>query len=270
MKEDTCREGNTQLESYKKIFTQYSRSFFSDSTRDNTLLQLKIDHTMRVCDHARIIVKHELACQETRNATILAALFHDIGRFEQYNTYKTFNDGESVNHARLGIKILKRKEILSFLDRNMRTLIYSGVVLHNLKDLPSGLDHKVATVCKAVRDSDKLDIFKVMLTDFSKDESDPTICLGVKNHPTNYTEKFYNNVVQRKSCLYSEMRWINDFKLMLASWVHDLNFHTSYQIFHESGYLTRLFYLLPQTKPFRLLKDNLEQVVEHKLTRANW
>lgn len=268
MKESVFQVDSKRLESLKTTFTQYCHSFFSDSTRDNALLQLKIDHTMRVCDQARIIVKREVACQETRDATILAALFHDIGRFEQYHAYKTFNDRESVNHARLGIKILKEKEIISSLDRNMRTLTYSGVVLHNLKDLPSCLGPKVAIVCKAVRDSDKLDIFKVMLDDFSKDESDPTICLGVKNHPTNYTTSFYNNVVQRKSCPYSEMRWINDFKLMLASWVHDLNFQTSYQVFHESGYLTRLFDLLPQTEHFRLLRENLEQVVEHKLTRA--
>lgn len=257
-----------QFESFTATFSHYGHTFFSNSTRDDTLLQLKIDHTMRVCDHARLIVKREIACQETGDAILLAALFHDIGRFEQYHTYKTFNDRESINHARLGIKILKEKGILSCLDRNTRTLIYSGVVLHNLKDLPSGINQKVTTVCKAVRDSDKLDIFKVMLESFSKKESDPTICLGVKDHPTHYTTSFYSNVVQRKSCLYSEMRWINDFKLMLASWVHDLNFQTSYQILHDSGNLTKLFMLLPPIKPFILLKENLEQVVKNNLSTA--
>ena len=266
MKKSVLQGDLEQFESFKTVFTHYGHTFFSNSTRDNTLLQLKIDHTMRVCDHARLIVKHEIACQETGDAILLATLFHDIGRFEQYHTYKTFNDRESINHAHLGIKILKEKGTISSFDRTRRTLIYSGVVLHNLKDLPSGINQEVATVCKAVRDSDKLDIFKVMLESFSKEESDPTICLGVKNHPTNYTTSFYNNVVQRKSCLYSEMRWINDFKLMLASWVHDLNFRTSYQILHESGNLTKLFRLLPPTKPFILLKENLEHVVKHKLS----
>ncbi len=270
MKENVFQVDSELFNYSNAIFTEYAKSFFSDSAKDNTLLQIKIDHTMRVCDHARHIVKREIACQETGDAIILAALFHDIGRFEQYHTYKTFNDRESVNHARLGIKILKEKEIISSFDRNTRTLIYSGVVLHNLKDLPSSINQKVTTVCKAVRDSDKLDIFKVMLDDFSKEENDPTICLGVKNHPTNYTTSFYNNVIQRRSCLYTEMRWINDFKLMLASWVHDLNFQTSYQILHESGSLTKLFKLLPQSDPFILLKKNLEHVVEHKLTRAKW
>lgn len=268
MKNGAFQEETEQFVSFKTIFTQYAQSFLSGSTRDNTLLQLKIDHTMRVCDLARLIVKREIACQETGEAILLAALFHDIGRFEQYHIYKTFNDRESTNHAHLGIKILKEKGIISSVDRTMRTLIYSGVVLHNLKDLPPSINQKVTTVCKAVRDSDKLDIFKVMLESFSKEESDPTICLGVKNHPTNYTTSFYNNVVQRKSCLYSEMRWINDFKLILASWVHDLNFQTSYQILHDSGNLTKLFKLLPPTKPFILLKENLEHVVKHNLLSA--
>ena len=36
------------------------------------------------------------------------ALLHDVGRFEQYKRYGTFNDRKSVNHAALGVEIMKK------------------------------------------------------------------------------------------------------------------------------------------------------------------
>jgi putative nucleotidyltransferase with HDIG domain len=41
------------------------------------------------------------------------ALFHDIGRFEQFKTYGTFDDRASENHATIGLKVLKATDILN-------------------------------------------------------------------------------------------------------------------------------------------------------------
>ena len=44
--------------------------------------------------------------QEQVNLATAIGLLHDIGRFEQVRLYHTFNDGKSVNHAEIGVKIL--------------------------------------------------------------------------------------------------------------------------------------------------------------------
>ena len=45
-----------------------------------------------------------------------AGLMHDLGRFKQYRRYRTFNDRRSVNHASLGVRIMRRNHILQDLD----------------------------------------------------------------------------------------------------------------------------------------------------------
>ena len=43
----------------------------------------------------------------------IMALFHDIGRFEQYKQYRTFSDYRSEDHAALGVKVIKANRILN-------------------------------------------------------------------------------------------------------------------------------------------------------------
>ncbi|MDP3429584.1 MAG: HD family phosphohydrolase, partial [Desulfomicrobium sp.] len=53
------------------------------------------------------------------------------------------------------------------------------------------------------------------------------------------------------------LRYINDFKLLLASWGPKLAHGGSRRIFAGRGYLDRLFALLPQNDRFAGLKAHL-------------
>ena len=61
------------------------------------------------------------------------ALFHDVGRFEQYARYHTFVDRRSADHAWLGVEILRKE---GELDGSTRDLILRTVSYHNRMDLP--------------------------------------------------------------------------------------------------------------------------------------
>jgi putative nucleotidyltransferase with HDIG domain len=78
--------------------------------------------------------------------TLLAeaiGLFHDVGRFRQYETYKTFDDSISVNHATLGAKVLLENNVLQRLPKQEQDLILRGVTLHNVFSLPEKLTVRV-------------------------------------------------------------------------------------------------------------------------------
>ncbi len=90
-------------------FFHYVQTFKQGDINDQENIILKEIHTKHVVKEILNVAKHlELNNDELRFAEIIA-LFHDIGRFEQYVRFKTFVDKKSVNHAELGVKILKDK-----------------------------------------------------------------------------------------------------------------------------------------------------------------
>ena len=90
------------------------------------------------------------------------ALFHDVGRYEQFTKYRTFADVMSVPHGPLGVDILKRHKVLDCLTPDEQYTISRAVELHGTKQLPDDLDEGVAPFAQLIRDADKLDIYYLM------------------------------------------------------------------------------------------------------------
>ena len=83
-------QDNVILKKLKSLFYFYADSFVSSDPGQTVNILLKKEHTERVC--ADVL---EIAQSLTRNQQDLfiaeaAALFHDVGRFEQYARYHTF------------------------------------------------------------------------------------------------------------------------------------------------------------------------------------
>lgn len=256
------------LEHFLALFNGFVARFKHGDSRDQSLIQLKQDHTRRVLQNAVAIAGDVITDDQFLfDTAVLSALFHDIGRFPQYQQYKTFNDRLSIDHGRLGVVTLKSEKILAELSPKQQRLILAAVSLHNNKRLPASLPQELRLICNIVRDSDKLDIFPVMLDHFSSGGTDKTITLELDHHPTKYTPSFFEKVLNNQECSYTEMRWTNDFKLMLAHWVYQLNFAMSYVLFEQQGSFNRLFDLLPSDEPMLLLKQSLTRVMIDRKTQ---
>jgi len=250
---------------YIAAFFDFAQSYKTSSPEDCSEIQLKIDHSLRVVENARVIIDHNAMESRLAESVLLAALFHDIGRFPQYGKYKTFNDRQSVNHGHLGVNVLKKLRILRDLPGERQKQVFSAIALHNKNEIPGHVSPQLQTICNIVRDSDKLDIFKVMLEHFSEESNDSTITLEAVPHPENYSQQMYDNVFHGRPCLYKDIYWTNDFKLILANWSYHLNFAVSYKLFYESGLFDQIFEHLPQKPEFQVLKKKLLGVVEQKI-----
>ena len=114
---------NEQCQQFKEWFEQYAHSFLTGNSDFDQGFELKIIHTKKVCSEIIELCKSLSLDESKTNIAFVIALFHDLGRFEQYKNYQTYNDSISINHAALGIQILKEKRILKNLDSEIKKII---------------------------------------------------------------------------------------------------------------------------------------------------
>jgi hypothetical protein len=197
----------------------------------------------------------------------ISALLHDVGRFSQYATYKTYCDPLSVDHGDLGREVLESEDILTGLSQGGKRVILETVRLHNKKTLPGELDEPLATVVRAVRDADKLDIVPVVLDKVAPGAPDnPVIRLGLDLDSDRFTRSVFDQVAARKMVEYTAMRFVNDFKLLLVSWSYGLTYTWTRRQVLERGYLDKIFRLLPQSRAFGRLREGLIQDLQGRIT----
>lgn len=234
------------IENILDVFYRYTAGFLNGTK--NLPVQLKIDHSLRVLNNSCQIVEQESFPKALHTGVKTAALFHDIGRFEQYRQYSTFNDSKSVNHGHLGVKVLKTTGMADLIDPAWKNMVLACVGLHNKMTLPAQMPQTLSTLCRVIQDSDKIDIFSVMLHYLEHPEkADSTVILDLVPHPVKCTPKLVQDVLANKLCTYSEMRWSNDFLLLLASWIPSFHFFSSLQILQQCGSVNKLCRMLPKT-----------------------
>ena len=224
---------------------EYADGFRDADESRPSPIDLKIEHTVRVLDTAARLCEAEGLDGRMAGLVRLAALYHDLGRFEQYHRYRTFSDARSVNHAHLSATCLRRSGWLDGMVKRDRAVVLCAVQLHNRKDIPPGLDREAQAVVRAVRDADKLDICEVMLEAFEAGDEEGVVTLHLEDAPDRVTPAIVAQLRKGRMADYRLMRYVNDFKLLLLSWVYDLNYGWSLQSYEHRGIARRLFAMLP-------------------------
>jgi hypothetical protein len=231
---------------------------------DDAFIRLKLDHSMRVLDNAETILAGEGITGHDADLCRLAALYHDMGRFPQFAAYRTFNDRESVNHARLGVLALRAADLPAGLSTHDWRVVRFTVAQHNAKTVRPTLPPRLAAPVAVVRDADKLDIFRILLDHFEGNgvHGEPvTFCLD--DSPDRYSDEVYRAVMEYRTGDYRHLRYTNDFKLLLAGWLYELRHATSLALAVERDYPARLFARLPDDAGIRRLRDAVYSVIRY-------
>ncbi|HWR04977.1 MAG TPA: HD domain-containing protein [Humidesulfovibrio sp.] len=220
---------------------------FLDDQGDGFAYTLKMAHTKRVLGLAETICAEEALPREVALAARLGAQLHDVGRFPQYRQYRTFRDADSANHAALSVAHILREKLLGGVPARIRRLTLGAVYLHNKRSLPPIASSALRDAARVVRDSDKLDIYSVMIAHFAqKNPKHPEVALNVVDAPDTYTPSVLDALCRRERGDYRTIVYINDFKLMTIGWLYDMNFRASCRLLKERGYLETLFATLPR------------------------
>ncbi|WP_051822476.1 HD domain-containing protein [Desulfonatronum thiodismutans] len=243
----------------------FAREHFSPDAQDRANMALKLDHCLRVFQEAETITIREGLQPDATRRSLWAALFHDVGRFPQYATHKTFDDRKSTDHGSLGVRTLKRRGLLAALDEHDRKAVLAAVILHNKRFLPPDLPDWAAVPARVVRDADKLDIFQVMIEHLRPGaRNNPVVTLGLHDEPAVCTDALVEQILAGKLGDYARMRTLNDFRLLLCSWVYDLNFPASRQAVEERGHLNELLDDLPDLQKIRRVRETVLSALERK------
>jgi hypothetical protein len=234
----------------KDWFADYCSSFSLPTEVDQRNIAIKQRHTYEVCLNAvRIAENLGLDRQKTRLSEAIA-LFHDVGRFSQYQQHRTFDDSISVNHAVLGTSVLLEHNVLGRLPKQDQDVIVRSVMLHNVYTLPEGLDEKSLLFARLIRDADKLDILRVVIEYFEQDEGNraEAVALGLPDVPEGYSPEVLACLVRGEMARKDALTTLNDFKLLQLAWLYDLNFTCSLRMVVERDYIRKIAEMLPHTE----------------------
>jgi hypothetical protein len=248
------------IRSLRKWFNDYVEGFLGDDPYTNENAALKEGHTYRVCKHCIAIARSVDLPREKQYLAEAIGLFHDIGRFEQFEKYRTFNDKQSENHAELGARVICRENILSHLDTAEQTIIIKGIQFHSRKDLPANENEETRFFLKILRDADKLDIFNVLTNYYnSKDNgSNPALDLDLPDTPE-ISKAVLRDIIKKQCVNLKNVRTINDFKLLQTSWVYDVNFDYTLRYIKEHRFIEKIINVLPQTVEIQQVYNQISE-----------
>lgn len=247
---------NTEL--HREWFKNFVTAKIGSSDADPAPLLIKLKHTMNVLANARQIAASENFPPVLARISELAALYHDLSRFDQFLIYGTFKDKESRNHGAWSVKLLKTEQRLANEPDEIRLMIFTAVGMHNRLSLPESVRGDTLLACNAVRDADKLDILRVMDEHLSSGKPyNPTVVLGLPDDPELAGEGVISAAMQGKPASYQDLRSVNDFRLLLGTWYFGMSFPASRRMFRTSQHARRLVGALPDNSSYKEAKDKI-------------
>lgn len=249
----------TLLDNYKRWFTGYVAGFYTDGDEFlNFNINLKECHTHRVCKEMRAL---SAALEMDENDSLLAetiALFHDVGRFPQFQQYRTYKDTISENHCLLALKVLREQNVLAQMSPDERGIAEKAIEFHGVKALPV-MDNRTTHFSKMIRDADKVDIFEILVKNYRILANEPEKFIWEVEFPDSpeCSPVIIHAIMNRELIDYQEIKTINDFKLLQLGWVYDVYFDYSLKQIYDRGYLQGIIELLPETDEIKRATDHI-------------
>ena len=177
-------------------------------------------------------------CEEDILLAELIGLLHDIGRFEQVRRYNTFVDKDSVNHGEYGVKVLFENNLIrNFIeDKKYDEIIRKAILNHNKDIIDNTItDKKELLHCQIIRDADKLDIFKVILTDILE------AVYPLDRYPKDgISKEIINGFINNKKINYSKVKTCADLLVGQIAYVFDINYLYSLEKICNENYLEKI------------------------------
>ena len=216
----------------EKSFEKYLENY----DKNDDKVKLKLVHTYGVVNASEYLAKELRLDFENVNLARLIALLHDIGRFEQSKMSAEVYDTADVaffDHAKYGVKILFEDGLIrDFIeDTSYDNIIYKSILNHNRLEIEQGLKDKELLHTKIIRDTDKIDNFRVKLgtNDIEKISNE---YISEHIYETFMSKKLIN-ITENKTCLD---RWSG-----YIAFIFDMNFNQSLKYLNSYNLVNKCF-----------------------------
>lgn len=258
-----------QLEKFRAWFDDYVAGFYGDDEFVNANIKLKEEHSKRVCEEMLYLADELGLPDEQRRTAEAIALFHDIGRFEQFARYRTYNDPRSVNHSLLGVEVLEKTKVLDELEEKERQLIEKAVEYHGRRELPADLDGECLLFSRLIRDADKIDVYYVVTDYYRQYREDPDgfkLEVELPNEPR-YSAHVVEDILAGRLIDYGTLQTWHDMKLCQLGWVYDVNFAPTLERIRQRGFLKMILEFLPKARDIEKVKEKIFAYVDSRIER---
>jgi len=246
--------GNDQCDFIRNSFQKYCEQFLTDDPLYNKYIELKRLHTFKVCENI-IDIGHSLRMdREQLNFAEVLALLHDIGRFEQYQQYRTFDDSISENHAALGLRVIENEKILDDFSLEQKEVLYLSILNHNIRSVPVGLPSKIDFYSRLLRDADKIDIWRISIEMNITYKLQDEILADSYIVPPTFIQSFLN----KQTIKMDQAATLYNNTLFKLSWIYDLNFTRSFEIFRKQKFGQKLLGKIPYSADL----ENIGQIID--------
>lgn len=220
-------------------------------------------HTYHVRDNIIKIAKEEKLRLDMFVVEFIG-LFHDIGRFEQYRIYRTFNDGKSCDHAKMSIQVLENEGIISKLNYNIREYIVDPILMHNLKDLPRLEDRKMYHYTSLLRDADKLDGFR-SISVYERANKNLAYFKNKSDEPV-ISDYVYDNIMNQKSIDKYNLTTILESQIVSLGYItSDISYNTTLRLIKENNYVDLMFNKMQDTQRSRTIYNFVKEYIDRRL-----
>ena len=232
---------------FKKFLGSYKN--LEDEIGFNT----KISHTYHVVENSRELAKQLNLNDEDIKLAELIALLHDIGRFEELKTISHFQ-GIKFDHAECGVKLLFENNLISnFVDEEKYyPIIKNAIFNHNKYKIQDNLDDNSLLHSKIIRDSDKLDNFRIEIEDSPEKHFIKIVNSISDMENSTISDKVFNSIKNCECVKIIDRHTPLDYYIVLLGFTFDIYFKESFQKIKDNNYINLLIdkfnYKLPETK----------------------
>ena len=240
------------LQEIQRWFGEYVDEFRGQDGQLPRLLQLKLEHSVRVAEDARGMARDLGWTDADANTAEAIGILHDVGRFSQYVEFKTLSDRHSINHAARSWEVVDQEIVLSGVSTTDCQRIKDAILYHNQIEIPPGVTKDSLPFVRLIRDADKLDIFMVFheLVSTNQLQQHPELLFGVPaDGPPN--PELVDLIRTQRNAPFSMIKSLTDFKLIQMSWVYDIHYPPAFDRIHERDILGKLESLLPPSPEAR-------------------
>lgn len=222
-------------------------------------VKLKVTHTYGVVKAADYLAESLKLDEENKSLAKIIALLHDIGRFEQTKMSKDVYDVADkmfFDHAEFGVKILFEENLIrQFIqDDKYDDIIYKAILNHNKLEIEEGLSQIELLHAKIIRDADKIDNFRVKLTESFK------VLLGTDNTDAIFndviSDKIYNDFMNKKLININENKTYLDRWSGYIAFIFDMNFDASLKYLKEKDLVNKCFERIKYCNVETIIKIN--------------
>lgn len=193
-------------------YVEFFESYMKKYDKASWGIDLKYIHTFRVITKCEELANSLNLSKEDVELSKTIGLFHDIGRFYQYKKYNKFSDHDTINHADMGVRVLKDNDVLD--DDTNKELILKAISNHNKYKLEDNLSKREELFCKLIRDADKLDIWELAV----EDKINPFKYQG------HYSSEVINDLLEGRSIELTKYDEKIDKSLGMLGMFFDINF----------------------------------------------